>query len=293
MWVRRRSSWHPSPSGGRRSATSPWRSVTPTRCGSMTGSPAPMAGRVSWRRRRSSARRASTPAGARTGTATWATPGGCPSPCRAGCCGVATPTASPRRPRPTPSCTSAGSSYRSKPSPPSSSPRPGGSTATSTASCWPRTTRRCSSARPSATPPRDPAPAGTAPADHPPLAGRRGGPPRPRPHAHAHRPRRLRRGDVGLAPAPLRHRLRQRRRPARTDRRRPAVGRAHGGAGARLDRPERPARPLAVRYRGVVTVGETVTLRAWADGDDLTQEVRAGERLVATGTSRVSTRERG
>ena len=50
---------------------------------------------------------------------------------------------------------------------------------------------------------------------------------------------------------------------------------------------------LAVRYRGVVTVGETVTLRAWADGDDLTQQVRAGDRLVATGTSRVSRRERG
>jgi acyl dehydratase len=49
---------------------------------------------------------------------------------------------------------------------------------------------------------------------------------------------------------------------------------------------------LAVRYRGVVTVGETVTLRAWADGRDVTHEVRAGLRLVATGTSRVSAPER-
>ena len=53
------------------------------------------------------------------------------------------------------------------------------------------------------------------------------------------------------------------------------------GPTGRLDR-------LAVRYRGVVTAGETVTLRAWADGDEITHEVRAGERLVATGTSRVA-----
>jgi acyl dehydratase len=48
---------------------------------------------------------------------------------------------------------------------------------------------------------------------------------------------------------------------------------------------------LAVRYRGVVAAGETVTLRAWADGPTITHHVRADERLVATGTSRVSTPE--
>jgi acyl dehydratase len=45
---------------------------------------------------------------------------------------------------------------------------------------------------------------------------------------------------------------------------------------------------LAVRFRGVVTAGETVTLRAWAEADEITHQVRAGERLIATGTSQVS-----
>ena len=44
-------------------------------------------------------------------------------------------------------------------------------------------------------------------------------------------------------------------------------------------------RHLAVRYHGFVTAGETVILRAWADGGDLTHEVLAGHRLVATGSS--------
>jgi acyl dehydratase len=57
------------------------------------------------------------------------------------------------------------------------------------------------------------------------------------------------------------------------------------GPTARLER-------LALRYRGVVTAGETVTLRAWAGASDITHEVRAGERLVATGTSRLSPPDR-
>ena len=254
--------------------------------------PRPRLARVSWRRRRSSARRASTPAAVRTATATWATPGGCRSPCRAGCCGAATRTASPHRPRPTPSSTSAGSSCRSKPSPPSSSPRPGGSTATSTASCWPRTTRRCSSG-PSPTPLLRPAPAGTAPADHPlsPGVG----------EALPDLVRTLTLTDLvayGAATWDW-HRLHYDT----------AYASAAGLPGPIVDGqlwgalmatqvldwtgPSGRLDSLAVRYRGVVTVGETVTLRAWADGDDLTQEVRAGDRLVATGTSRVSSRERG
>ena len=56
------------------------------------------------------------------------------------------------------------------------------------------------------------------------------------------------------------------------------------GPTGRLDR-------LAVRYRGVVAAGETVTLRAWTDGAEITHDVRAGERLVATGTSRVAPAE--
>jgi hypothetical protein len=46
---------------------------------------------------------------------------------------------------------------------------------------------------------------------------------------------------------------------------------------------------LALRYRGVVTAGETGKLRAWADGRDITHEGRCGNRLIATGTSRVET----
>jgi hypothetical protein len=49
---------------------------------------------------------------------------------------------------------------------------------------------------------------------------------------------------------------------------------------------------LSVRYRGVVSAGETVTLRARVDNGDVTHEVRAGQLLVATGTSRVSTPDR-
>ena len=50
---------------------------------------------------------------------------------------------------------------------------------------------------------------------------------------------------------------------------------------------------LAVRYRGVVTAGETVTLCAWADGGDVTHEIRAGVRLVAlTGWGGEADRER-
>jgi acyl dehydratase len=57
-----------------------------------------------------------------------------------------------------------------------------------------------------------------------------------------------------------------------------------------LDRigPTGRLRRLAVRYRGVVTVGEKVTLRAWADAGEITHQVWAGERLVATGTSGAS-----
>ena len=51
-------------------------------------------------------------------------------------------------------------------------------------------------------------------------------------------------------------------------------------------------RRLALRYRGIVTAGETVTLRAWAQADEITHDVRAGDRLIATGTSHLSAPDR-
>jgi acyl dehydratase len=54
--------------------------------------------------------------------------------------------------------------------------------------------------------------------------------------------------------------------------------------------PDARLRRLAVRYLDVVTPGETVTLRAWAQGGELTHMVLAGERLTATGASWVERR---